>query len=84
MAFFYKLIIICSIHLAKDIRQWLAAPDSSRNQNEAHDKRQVNSCAWFFEGERFRIWLDNPGFIWIKGKRELLCSSILNSHVQRL
>ena len=78
------LIIIFSIHPAKDIRQWLAAPDSSRNQNEARDKRQVNTCAWFLEGERFRMWQEKPGFLWIKGKRKFLSSLILNLHVQHL
>ena len=33
-----SLIIICSIHPADKIRHWLAAPDSSRNKNEASDK----------------------------------------------
>ena len=81
----YKSIIITfSIHPVEKIRLWLAAPDSSRNQNEARDKRQVDSCAWFLEGERFRMWQENPGFLWVKGKRKLLRSSILNLHVQHL
>ena len=84
IAFFHKLIIICFIYPAEKIRQWLAAPDSSRNQNEARDKRQVDTCTWFFEGERFRAWRKNPGFLWVKGKRKFLRSSILNLNVQRL
>ena len=40
---FYKLIIICSFHPARNNRKWLAAPDSSRNKNEARDKRQVDT-----------------------------------------
>jgi hypothetical protein len=76
--FYYDLIIICLIHAADKIRQWLAAPDSSRNQNEARDKRQVDTCAWFIEGERFRVWKETPGFLWIKGKRKFFCSSMLN------
>ena len=79
-----SILIFFSIHPAKDIRLWLAAPDSSRNQNEAHDKRQADTCAWFLEGERFRVWQENPGFLWVKGKRKLLCSSILYLHVQHL
>jgi hypothetical protein len=59
-------IIICSIHPAKDIRPWLVAPDSSKNKNEAHDKRQVDTCAWFLGGERFRMWQKKPV---VKGKR---------------
>jgi hypothetical protein len=77
-------IIICSIHPAKDIRTWLAAPDSSKNKNEARDKRQVDTCAWFLEGERFRMWQENPGFLWVKGKCRFLRSSVLNLHVQHL
>jgi hypothetical protein len=77
-------IIIYSIHPAKDIRQWLAAPDSSRNQHEARDKRQVDTCAWFLEGERFRMWQEDPGFLWVKGKCKFLHSSILNLLVQHL
>ena len=69
---------------AEKIRQWLAAPDSSRNQNEARDKRQLDTCAWFLEGERFRMWLENPGFLWVKGKRKFFCSSIKNLHAHHL
>jgi hypothetical protein len=72
------------IHPAKDIRTWLAAPDSSKNKNEASDKRQVDTCAWFLEGEQFHMWQKNPGFIWVKGKRKFICSPILNLHVQHL
>ena len=80
----FKLIIISSFHPAKKICQWLAAPDSSRNQNEARAKYQVNTCAWFLEGERFRVWQENPGFLWIKGKRKFLHLSILNLYVHHL
>jgi hypothetical protein len=80
----YTLIIICSTHPAEKIRQWLAAPDSSKNRYEASDKRQDDTCTWFLEGERFRAWQENPGFLWVKGKRKFLRSSILNFHVQHL
>ena len=75
---------MCLIHAADKVRQWLAAPDSSRNRNEARDKRQVDTCAWFLEGDRFRVWQENPGFLWVKGKRKFLRSTILNLHVQHL
>ena len=52
--------------------------------NEARDKRQVDTCAWFLEGDRFRVWKENAGFLWVKGKRKFLPSSILISHVQHL
>jgi hypothetical protein len=80
----YKPILILSIHPVEKIRQWLAAPDSSRNQNEARDKRQVDSCTWFLEGERFRMWQENPGFLWVRGKRKFFRSSILNLRVEHL
>ena len=54
------------------------------NKNEASDKRQFDTCAWFLEGERFRMWQENPGFLWVNGKRKFLRSSILISHVQHL
>ena len=69
-AFLYKLIITHAIHPADNIRQWLAAPDNSRNLNKARDKRQVNTCAWFLEGERFRVWQENPGFLWFRGRHK--------------
>ncbi|KDR68858.1 hypothetical protein GALMADRAFT_44114, partial [Galerina marginata CBS 339.88] len=53
---------------AKEIRSWLSPPDSSRNHNEAHGKRQEDTCSWFLDGERFLRWLKTPGFIWINGK----------------
>ena len=72
------------MHAANKIRQWLAAPDSSRNLNEARDKRLVDTCAWFLDGERFRVWQETPGFLWIKGKRKFFRSSISNLRVQNL
>ena len=80
----YKPINNSSFSPADKIRQWLAAPDSSKNQHEARDKRQVDTCAWFLEGERFLMWRENPGFLWVKGKRKFLRSSILNFQVQHL
>ncbi|KAF8955178.1 hypothetical protein BDZ97DRAFT_1710146 [Flammula alnicola] len=54
--------------LAEKIYKWLSAPDSSRNRNEALDKRQADTCSWFLDGEQFHDWIENPGFLWIKGK----------------
>jgi len=68
----------------KDVRQWLAAPDSSKNRNEAHEKHQFDTCGWFLEGDQFHAWQENPGFLWVKGKRKFLCSLILSLHVQHL
>jgi hypothetical protein len=86
------LVIICSFHPADKIRHWLAAPDTSKNKNEARDKRQVDTCAWFLENERFRMWQENPGFLWVKGKRrfffpfinfEFACSTSINSGMRQ-
>ena len=63
---------MCSNHTADKVRLWLAAPDSSEIKNEASNKRQVDTCAWFLGGERFRTWLENSGFLWVKGKRKFL------------
>lgn len=51
---------------------WLSPPDTSRNRNEASEKHQDNTCSWFLNGERFLEWQVNPGFLWVKGKGELL------------
>ncbi|KAF8960072.1 hypothetical protein BDZ97DRAFT_2040728 [Flammula alnicola] len=63
------------------IYKWLSAPDSSRNRNEALDKRQADTCSWFLDGEQFRDWIETPGFLWIKGKagcgKSILCASII-------
>ncbi|KAF8817322.1 hypothetical protein BYT27DRAFT_7059115, partial [Phlegmacium glaucopus] len=53
---------------AEKIKSWLSPPDNSRNWNEAYGKRQVDTCCWFLESERFLRWRENPGFLWVKGK----------------
>ncbi|KAF8960319.1 hypothetical protein BDZ97DRAFT_1922228 [Flammula alnicola] len=68
--------------LAEKIYKWLSAPDSSRNRNEALDKRQADTCSWFLDGERFHDWIETPGFLWIKGKagcgKSILCASVVD------
>ncbi|KAF8962153.1 hypothetical protein BDZ97DRAFT_2059804, partial [Flammula alnicola] len=68
--------------LAEKIYKWLSAPDSSRNRNEALDKRQADTCSWFLDGERFHDWIETPGFLWIKGKagcgKSILCASVID------
>ncbi|KAF8817315.1 ankyrin, partial [Phlegmacium glaucopus] len=72
--------------LAKTIHSWLSPPDSSRNWNEAYRKRQVDTCSWFLESERFLKWRETPGFLWVKGKpgcgKSVLCSSIVDNLLQ--
>ncbi|KIJ94633.1 hypothetical protein K443DRAFT_641295, partial [Laccaria amethystina LaAM-08-1] len=76
------MLIIRSIRPADKIREWLRRPESSRNQNEAREKRQKDTCSWFLEGERFLEWQKKPGFLWVKGKvgcgKSILCSSIID------
>ncbi|KDR66367.1 hypothetical protein GALMADRAFT_147954, partial [Galerina marginata CBS 339.88] len=77
-----ELKIIKDDKLEEKIRKWLSPPDTSRNRNEADEIRQINTCSWFLEGERFRHWEAKPGFFWVHGKagsgKSVLCSSIIN------
>ncbi|KDR66348.1 hypothetical protein GALMADRAFT_1157619 [Galerina marginata CBS 339.88] len=76
-----ELRVIKDDNLEEKIRKWLSPPDSSKNRNEADEKRQVDTCSWFLEGWRFREWEANPGFLWVRGKgsgKSVLCSSIIN------
>ncbi|KAF9473218.1 hypothetical protein BDN70DRAFT_789887, partial [Pholiota conissans] len=63
----HTLKIIKDDQLADKIWKWLSAPDSSKNYNEAREKYQADTCAWFLNGERFHHFLERPDFIWIKG-----------------
>ncbi|KAF8196089.1 ectomycorrhiza-induced ankyrin-domain/NACHT-domain-containing protein [Pholiota molesta] len=67
--------------LADKIYQWLSAPDSSRNYNDARKKYQEGTCSWFLDGERFREFQEKANFLWIKGKagsgKTIMCSSII-------
>ncbi|KAF8888394.1 ankyrin repeat-containing domain protein, partial [Gymnopilus junonius] len=58
------------------IKNWLSAPDSSRNMNEAYGKLQDGTCSWFFEGEQFSTWKEEPSFLWVKGKGKFLLVSL--------
>uniref|UniRef100_A0A8H8CH39 NACHT domain-containing protein n=1 Tax=Psilocybe cubensis TaxID=181762 RepID=A0A8H8CH39_PSICU len=72
--------------LAEKIFKWLWPSDRpidiSKNYNEAHGKRQRQTCSWFLEDERFGRWLHHPGFIWVHGKagcgKTILMASIIN------
>jgi hypothetical protein len=52
---------------AKEIYQWLSAPDSSKNYHEAREKHQAETCSWFLNGMRFHELQEKAGFLWIKG-----------------
>ena len=55
----------------KKIYKWLSPPKESVNYNAAYAilKREPDtSCLWFLNGNTFSGWLNQPGFLWIKGK----------------
>ncbi len=67
--------IIHLIHdLVKTVIQWLSAPDTSTNRNDANKKQEKGTCSWFLESEQFLTWLESPGFIWVKGNGKPFCS----------
>lgn len=66
---------LCS--LADRVHQWLSAPDSSRNYNEAQEKHQDGTCQWFISGPQFTEWKANAGhLLWVYGIRK--CSTRCN------
>jgi hypothetical protein len=62
-----KIEINRSFISAKEIRQWLSAPDSSKNYHESREKHQTTTCSWFLNGMRFRKLQEKADFLWIKG-----------------
>jgi hypothetical protein len=58
----------CVYFTADKIYQWLSAPDSSKNYNDARKKHQEGTCSWFLDGECFREFQEKADFLWIKGK----------------
>ncbi|KAF9470382.1 hypothetical protein BDN70DRAFT_939763, partial [Pholiota conissans] len=66
---------------AEQIYQWLSAPDSSQNYNEAREKYLQGTCTWFLNGSRFRGMEEKADFVWINGSagcgKTILCSSII-------
>ncbi|KAF8169539.1 hypothetical protein BJ912DRAFT_1067147 [Pholiota molesta] len=71
---------------AKEIYEWLSAPDSSKNYHEAREKHQAETCSWFLDGTRFRELQEKADFLWIKGTagcgKTVLCSSIIEKIIQ--
>ncbi|KAH0541723.1 hypothetical protein FGG08_003815 [Glutinoglossum americanum] len=50
------------------IHRWLSAPDPSLNHNEAREKRQAQTGAWFIGSKQYTNWKTNPNsFIWLHG-----------------
>jgi hypothetical protein len=58
----------CLYFIADKIYQWLSAPDSSKNYNDARKKHQKGTCSWFLDGKHFREFQEKADFLWIKGK----------------
>ena len=75
----YMLVLVVSFVLTypntsvRDILAWLSPPDNSSNFYAANTilKSQPDSCSWFLKGKSFLKWLEEPGFLWIKGKCKL-------------
>jgi hypothetical protein len=50
---------------------WLAAPDSSENQNAARRKHQASTGAWFVDGQQFAAWkTKQKSLLWLHGIRK--------------
>ena len=83
---FYVMIISNHFFIAaREVRQWLSAPDSSKNYNEARDKHQKDTCSWFLDGTWFRDLQEEAGIFWIKGigklsDKYLALLSVLNDY----
>ena len=65
--------IYSSLHSSvtvKEIYKWLSPPQESVNYNAAYSilKSQQDTCLWFLNGNTFSGWLNQPGFLWVKGK----------------
>src|ERR1700733_1731155 len=43
-------------HPENDVYRWLAGPTSSRNFNDARERRQSDTCTWFTNGTTFSKW----------------------------
>ena len=52
------------------IYKWLSPSKESVNYNAAYAilKSQPDTCLWFLNGNTFSGWLNQPGFLWVKGK----------------
>ena len=67
--FYFKCIIDFFVTVEK-IYKWLSPPKESVNYNAAYAilRSQPDTCLWFLNGNTFFKWLNQPGFLWIKGK----------------
>ena len=67
---YFECIINFIFLLVDKIYKWLSPPKESLNYNAAYAilKSQWDTCQWFLKGSTFSGWLQQPGFLWIKGK----------------
>ena len=67
---YFKCIIDFIFIIVKDIYKWLSPPKESVNYNAAYAilKSQPDTCLWFLNGNTFSEWLNQSGFLWVKGK----------------
>ena len=59
--------------IAKDVYKWLAAPETSKNFNDAKSKRGTDTCVWLLEKEEFDMWKNSSGIFWVKGTGKQSC-----------
>jgi hypothetical protein len=59
--------------LGEKIREWLRAPDLSRNYNEAREKHTEGTGTWLTSGKVYKLWKACAGqLLWIHGNGELI------------
>ncbi|KAK4196223.1 ankyrin repeat, PH and SEC7 domain-containing protein secG [Triangularia verruculosa] len=59
---------LMACQMSADIQNWLRAPDTSLEYNEACKKRYQNTGNWFVKGAAFSSWLVKPNsFLWLNG-----------------
>ena len=70
-AFLYHQTRTCVIgdQMQKDVRNWIAPPDPSKNYNIASEIYQTGTGVWFFQGGFFSEWRTKGTPLWIHGKR---------------
>ncbi|KAF9479769.1 hypothetical protein BDN70DRAFT_833908, partial [Pholiota conissans] len=80
------LDIVQNGRLAREIWDWLSAPDSSPNYHAALEKHQEGTFSWFLNEKWFNEFQETAGFLWIKGTagcgKTILCSTIIEKIIK--
>ncbi|KAI0133749.1 hypothetical protein BJ170DRAFT_607348 [Xylariales sp. AK1849] len=76
------LNLVRASQISSDIRDWLRAPDTSVNYNEACKKSYGSTGLWLVKGASFSSWLAKPNsFLWLNGfagcGKSVLCSTAI-------